>query len=96
MIYTSPQWFWYFLYHQVKAPSSDSSNELYNMASDSMSSTAPGISVDETSTEEHESEYTSHALALLAEVTVRVNSAGRGNCKSKPVLARVTVRVNLC
>ena len=48
---------------------SDSNNDLYsNLTSDNIAS-QPGITVeDSASYEEHESEYTAHALTLLAEV----------------------------
>ena len=48
---------------------SDSNNDLYsNLTSDNITS-QPGITVeDSVSYEEHESEYTAHALTLLAEV----------------------------
>ena len=48
---------------------SDSNNDLYsNLTSDNITS-QPGITVeDSVSNEEHESEYTVHALTLLAEV----------------------------
>ena len=48
---------------------SESNNDLYsNLTSDNITS-QPGITVeDSVSYEEHESEYTAHALTLLAEV----------------------------